>query len=406
MNAGKSTVMNAITQQPTSIVDSTPGTTADTKVALMEIHALGPCKLMDTAGINEMGTLGQKKFVKTQSAVKESDLVLLVIDPTDFRLAPFQEITDLASRREKQIAVVFNQFTNKLDLFDQSKNEALKSLEMLTKRKIPNLSVPAINQKEANSKIIPFLSQLVKTQKKVPVLPPKYVGPDKTLYLMTPLDIESPSGRLLRPQTLMIEYALRRLSPVVCYNMDLKQARSPTFEPERQRFLDTIYRNRPSIVVTDSQAIDVISKWTPEEIPLTTFSVAMANFQTNGKLPEFYKGIKALSQLKAGSRVLICEACNHDRIGDDIGTVQLPEKLKKRFPGVEIDWAFGRSYENKVLKDYSLALHCGGCMISQQQMNSRLQDLIETGVPVTNYGLALSWLASPHALERVLKPWQ
>ena len=110
--------------------------------------------------------------------------------------------------------------------------------------------------------------------------------------------------------------------------------------------------------------------------------------------------------MKKGDKILICEACNHDRIGDDIGTVQLPTKLKKKFPDIEIDWAFGRSYEKKKLSDYKVALHCGGCMISRQQMISRIQDLHESGVPVTNYGLALSWLASPRALDRVLKPWE
>ena len=119
MNAGKSTVMNSITQQPTSIVDSTPGTTADTKIALMEIHALGPCKLMDTAGINESGTLGSKKFLKTEGAIKESDIVLLVIDPTDFKLKPFNEVINLTLRRNKQLAIIFNQFTNKSNLFKE-----------------------------------------------------------------------------------------------------------------------------------------------------------------------------------------------------------------------------------------------------------------------------------------------
>lgn len=188
--------------------------------------------------------------------------------------------------------------------------------------------------------------------------------------------------------------------------MNLKAARSESCQKELQRFQKCINSNSPSLAVTDSQAIDVMFKWTPQNIPLTTFSVMMANIQSGGKLSEFSKGIDRLRNLKKGDRVLICEACNHDRIGDDIGTVQLPTKLKKKYPGVEIDWAFGRSYEDKKLSDYALALHCGGCMISKQQMISRIQDLLESGVPVANYGLALSYLASPAALDRVLKPWQ
>jgi hypothetical protein len=131
----------------------------------------------------------------------------------------------------------------------------------------------------------------------------------------------------------------------------------------------------------------------------------MANIQTGGQLKAFARGIEKLGKIQPGDRVLICEACNHDRIGDDIGTVQLPTKLKKLYPFIEIDWAFGRAYQDKRLKDYALTFHCGGCMISRQQMTARLEDLLESGVPVVNYGLALSWLTSPLALERVLQPW-
>ena len=192
--------------------------------------------------------------------------------------------------------------------------------------------------------------------------------------------------------------------------MDIKSARGKNGEQsqilEKQRFLNEVERVKPSLLVTDSQAIDIMHKWTPLHFPLTTFSVAMANIQSGGKLNEFSKGIEKLGMLKPGDKVLICEACNHNRIGDDIGTVQLPTKLKKIYPDIKIDWAFGRSYENVKLSDYALALHCGGCMISRQQMIARIQDLLESGTPVVNYGLALSWLASPNALERVLKPWK
>ena len=407
MNAGKSSIMNSITQQPTSIVDDTPGTTADTKIALMEIHKIGPCKLLDTAGVDELGVLGNKKLTKTMSAVKESDLVLFVIDPCHFNPELFQPILNLAKRRGKVSAIVYNHFDrNSNKDFEKKMNEASLTIFKIVNEKLPSITVNAIDQKSTNQKIIPFIASLKKQTKPVPLLPSKFTGPDKTIFLNIPLDIESPTGRLLRPQTMLIEYSLRRLSPVTLYNMNLKAARSESCQKELQRFQKCINSNSPSLAVTDSQAIDVMFKWTPQNIPLTTFSVMMANIQSGGKLSEFSKGIDRLRNLKKGDRVLICEACNHDRIGDDIGTVQLPTKLKKKYPGVEIDWAFGRSYEDKKLSDYALALHCGGCMISKQQMISRIQDLLESGVPVANYGLALSYLASPAALDRVLKPWQ
>ncbi|KAK8848120.1 hypothetical protein M9Y10_019176 [Tritrichomonas musculus] len=407
MNAGKSSIMNSITQQPTSIVDDTPGTTADTKIALMEIHKIGPCKLLDTAGVDELGVLGNKKLTKTMSAVKESDLVLFVIDPCHFNPELFQPILNLAKRRGKVSAIVYNHFDrNSNKDFEKKMNEASLTISKIVNEKLPSITVNAIDQKSTNQKIIPFIASLKKQTKPVPLLPSKFTGPDKTIFLNIPLDIESPTGRLLRPQTMLIEYSLRRLSPATLYNMNLKAARSESCQKELQRFQKCINSNSPSLAVTDSQAIDVMFKWTPQNIPLTTFSVMMANIQSGGKLSEFSKGIDRLRNLKKGDRVLICEACNHDRIGDDIGTVQLPTKLKKKYPGVEIDWAFGRSYEDKKLSDYALALHCGGCMISKQQMISRIQDLLESGVPVANYGLALSYLASPAALDRVLKPWQ
>lgn len=407
MNAGKSSIMNAITQQPTSIVDDTPGTTADTKIALMEIHKIGPCKLLDTAGVDELGKLGSKKFVKTMSAVKESDLVLFVINPFNFRAEPFKQIFDLAQRRGKISAVVFNHFNTKPSAdFQHKMHEALNSISNISHSKLPSIEVNAADSKSTNEKIIPFIASLKKQTKPVPLLPSKFTGPGKTVFLNIPLDIESPTGRLLRPQTMLIEYSLRKLSSITAYNMDLKIARSDSCAAELERFQNCLKSISPSLVVTDSQAIDVVHKWTPKNIPLTTFSVMMANIQSGGKLSEFSKGIDRLAHLKKGDKVLICEACNHNRIGDDIGTVQLPTKLKKKFPGVEIDWAFGRAYEDKKLTDYAVALHCGGCMISRQQMIARIQDLLESGVPVANYGLALSYLASPDALGRVLEPWK
>lgn len=404
MNAGKSSVMNAVTKQPTSIIDDTPGTTADTKIALMEIHKIGPCKLLDTAGVDESGNLGKKKLIKTLSAVKESDIVLFVVDPFNFSPGPLKEVFDMAKRRGKTLAVVYNKF-NKRGNFEKKKNEVANQIDQVLNTNYQSITVQANNPNATNEALVQFIASLKKQSKPVPLIPIKYAGPNKTLFLNIPLDVESPTGRLLRPQTMLLEFGLRKYSPVVSYNMNLKEARGPSPQNEMNRFLEKIKANKPSLVVTDSQAIDVIHKWTPLDVPLTTFSVMMANGQSGGKLSQFSRGINALANLKKGDKVLICEACNHDRIGDDIGTVQLPTKLKKKYPFIEFDWAFGRSYEDKKLTDYAVALHCGGCMISKQQMVARIQDLLESGVPVANYGLALSWLASPQALERVMEPW-
>ena len=186
MNAGKSSLMNAITQQPTSIVDNYPGTTADTKIALMEIHKIGPCKLLDTAGVDEAGTLGQKKLAKTLSAIKESDIVLTIVDPFNFNPEPFNSVINLAIRRGKTCAIIFNQFSEKgnTEEFNSKKELALASLTSIAnkcgRQSLPNITINAKNSKATNSIIIPFIASLKKQSKPIPPLPPRILGKGKT----------------------------------------------------------------------------------------------------------------------------------------------------------------------------------------------------------------------------------
>jgi predicted GTPase len=159
-------------------------------------------------------------------------------------------------------------------------------------------------------------------------------------------------------------------------------------------------------MITDSQAMDIMKEWCPKDIELTTFSIVMINYFSRGRLSEFATGVKALETLKSGDKVLIVEACNHSRIGEDIGTVQIPKHFAKKYPGVVIEHNFGREFQdNKHLEQYKLIIHCGGCMISAQKLQARLRDLETVGVPITNYGVILSYLQGPAALERVLKPF-
>jgi hypothetical protein len=299
-----------------------------------------------------------------------------------------------------------NQFGWGSQVFDQKRNPVRTQISQYLQQDLPSITVAAFNNLSIYEQLVPFISKIKAQTKHVPLIPEKFLGNDWTISLNIPPDVESPAGRLLRPQTMVIEYALRRFTSLSCFCMNLKQGRSPDFQAEKDRYLKVLRQAKPTLAITDSQAMDLFHPWTPPDVPITTFSVTMANIQTGGRLHEFARGIEKLAKIRPGDRVLICEACNHDRIGDDIGTVQLPTKLKKLYPFIDIDWAWGRSYENKNLKDYALTFHCGGCMISRQQMTARLQDLLESGVPVVNYGLALAWLAGSAALERVLKPWQ
>ena len=189
--------------------------------------------------------------------------------------------------------------------------------------------------------------------------------------------------------------------------MDLSKARAGDAS-ERKRFDEFLngFGKRPKAIVTDSQAMDLMYAWTPDDIMLTTFSIMMINYVSRGKLAAFVKGIEAVDALAAGDKILIAEACNHSRIADDIGTVQIPNYIKQHWPGVEIDHNFGREFqENEQLQSYKLVIHCGGCMITAQKLLARIRDLDSVGVPYTNYGVFLSYAQGRAALRRVLLPW-
>jgi hypothetical protein len=190
--------------------------------------------------------------------------------------------------------------------------------------------------------------------------------------------------------------------------MDLGKARSgdPSERKRWDDFLSSLQR-RPRAIVTDSQAMDIMKDWAPDDMLLTTFSIMMINYVSRGKLSGFHEGISALEQIKAGDRILIAEACNHSRIKEDIGTVQIPRYIQQHFPGVEVEHNFGREFqENRELEKYSLVIHCGGCMISGQKVQARIRDLEAIGVPFTNYGIFLSYIQGRKSLERVMIPWK
>jgi [FeFe] hydrogenase H-cluster maturation GTPase HydF len=400
MNSGKSSVMNLLTQQETSIVDPTPGTTADTKIALQEIHGIGPVKLFDTAGLDEAGELGDKKRHKTFNDLKECDLVLLVIDPATQDIHTEQEVIEKARDLDKQILIIYNQFTHA----DSTQIE--KSLDLLRFYKKILIQANNIN---CRAELIEFiLKHYTPKQDKTELLP--FVKKDEYYILIIPMDVETPPGRYLRPQAMVEEYITRQWAYPVSFRLDLGKARGSAMEAaeEKKRF-DAFLNNfqkRPQTMITDSQAMDIMKEWCPKDIELTTFSIVMINYFSRGRLSEFATGVKALETLKSGDKVLIVEACNHSRIGEDIGTVQIPKHFAKKYPGVLIEHNFGREFQdNKHLEQYKLIIHCGGCMISAQKLQARLRDLETVGVPITNYGVILSYLQGPAALERVLKPF-
>lgn len=421
INAGKSTLMNLLTQQETSIVDAAPGTTADIKSAVMELHALGPVRLLDTAGLDEESGLGEKKRRKTISALEEVDLALLVVDPVQSFLSGNLDVessvASLARRFHRKLAVVFNLHADHEKWLSGSGATLEETIEQVLSILPNRTGTPHVSMDLSRtgniSELVDFIADARPSGPgKVELLP--FVRGRGPVVLHIPLDEESPSGRLLRPQEMAMEYLLRMSVPIGLYRTDLKLARSasPSISgPERERFSDFL-RSMASggelqLVLTDSQAIDVMGRWVPEDIPLTTFSIMMIHSSSGGSLPLFARGAEALDTLRAGDRVLIAEACNHDRIAEDIGTVQIPEKLSRAVPGIRIEHSFGREFPDpSELADFKLVIHCGGCMISSQKLSARVSRLSESDVPITNYGIVLSWFEGPEILDRVLKPWR
>ncbi|MCL5281994.1 MAG: 50S ribosome-binding GTPase [Planctomycetes bacterium] len=400
MNCGKSSIMNLLTQQQTSIVDPTPGTTADTKIALQEIHGLGPVKLFDTAGLDEAGELGSKKRAKGLSDLKECDLVLLVIDPDTKSFATEREILARAREQDKQILVIYN-------LFQSSSGQRIPLVEesvplLRFHQKIGLAAVdPVCRQPLLNFIVANFVSKNCKME----LLP--FVEREEFYILNIPMDDETPPGRYLRPQAMAEEYITRRWAYPISYRMDLGRARNGDAAERRrfEAFLGSLNR-RPKAIITDSQAMDLMHTWTPDDVMLTTFSIMMINYISRGRLARFAEGIKALDSLRAGDKILIAEACNHSRIAEDIGTVQIPRFMKRHWPGVVVEHNFGREFqENDRLSSYKLVIHCGGCMISAQKLLARIRDLDSIGVPYTNYGIFLAYTQGRAALRQVLRPW-
>lgn len=405
VNVGKSSLLNLLSgQKDFAIVDARPGTTADTVVTRMEIHGLGPVKILDTAGLDEYSPLGEKKRKKTYEAVEEADLVLVVIGLSDIKVKDFsveKEVIKRALKYKKQVLIIYNNFfasAAKAKKFEQAINRKLGF-------KLPSLCLKALKSGE-QKKLVKFITINYKPDSREIDLLPLASGTGYVL-LNIPMDEETPELRLLRPQDMALERLLRKFLIPVLFRMNLKKARLGDVN-EKKRFLNLVKHLKNSseglkLIITDSQAMDIMDRWTPEDTPLTTFSVMMANFMSYGNLSFFSSGLGAFSSLKNGDKIIIMESCNHNRKCDDIGTKQIPRLIKEKLGlKLKIVFSFGRVLPEN-LRQYKLAIHCGGCMAERQKYGRRVIKLREAGVPVTNYGLFLSWVHNPKAAERVVK---
>lgn len=379
-NVGKSSILNALTNQEVSIVSDVAGTTTDPVEKPMELLPLGPVLFIDTAGIDDEGALGEQRIRKTMAVFDRTDLGIIVSNSKDWGEFEEKILQELKDRNIPAILVF-----NKSDLYP-SRSCLLNSLS--------GENLPFVETSALNGEGISMLRQtILKTAPddfiNRPSILSDLVGPGEAAILVVPIDKEAPKGRLILPQVQSIRDLLDGDSfCMVTKERELREALSRLNKP-------------PKLVVTDSQAFLKVAADTPPEIPLTSFSILFARHQ--GDLAEMVRGAMAIDQLKTGDKVLIAEACSHHPIGEDIGTVKIPRWLTQYVGGkLQIDHQRGHDFPDNI-SEYKLIIHCGACMWNRREMLNRIMKARQAGVPITNYGLTIAY--SLGIFERALQPF-
>ena len=373
-NVGKSSLINAITKQNTALTSDVPGTTTDPVYKAMEILPIGPVVFIDTAGLDDVGELGMQRVEKSYEVLRKCNFVILVTDKSGITQLEKDFIEELQSRKIRFI-VVFN----KCDGNDS---------DMVENIGFPFVCVSTLQNKgiEDVKKQIISNSGMEYTQ---PSLVDGLIKPGETAVLVTPIDSAAPKGRLILPQQQVIRDIL-----------DIGAMAYVTKETELKKTLQNL-KTPPAIVITDSQAFESVAADTPEDIPLTSFSILFARQKAD--IAEMVRGVKRIETLSKGDNVLIVEGCTHHRQDDDIGTVKIPRWINKIVgEGLNYEWTSG-AYFPKDMKKYSLIIHCGGCMLNNREMHYRVDKSREQGVYITNYGVLIAFVTG--ILPRALKPF-
>ncbi len=369
-NAGKSSIVNAVTGQPFSIVSAVAGTTTDAVSKSMELLPLGPVNITDTAGFDDEGELGAMRIEKTRMALYRTDIAVLVTDGTRPMGATEQTLIALFTRQNIPYLVV----RNKADLMPEPQPDTEEILWVSAKT---GQGISALKER-----IGAMGKDLHSTRHIVSDL----LQPDDTVVLVTPIDAAAPKGRLILPQ----QQTLREV-------IDIGGIAMVTQPKQLPQVLANL-KTAPRMVITDSQAFGQVEKMLPDAIPLTSFSILMARYK--GFLETAVQGIRALQRLPDGAKLLIAEGCTHHRQCGDIGTVKLP-KLLQKYTGRQLDFCFvsGGDFPED-LSQYALVIHCGGCMRTEREMFWRMRTALSQGIPFTNYGITLA--ACNGILERAL----
>jgi len=378
-NAGKSSLLNALVGYDLAIVSEQAGTTTDPVDKAVEINPLGPCLVIDTAGIDDVGELGQKRVEKTNAVIKDADVGLIIIGDgqwTDFE----EELVTTLQGKQKPIIVVLN----KTDRVDYRQLEYLlqeRKLAYVTTMAIKNQGISELKQKIRELKNVSGLED--------PSIIGDIIKADDLVVLVVPIDTGAPKGRLILPQVQIIRDILDNDAAALVVKDD--------------EMADTLKKLAvpPNLVITDSQVVLKVAGDVPEEIPLTTFSTVFSRYK--GDLRQMVNGVQTIEELQDGDKILIAEACTHHAMTDDIGRVKIPRWISK-YTGkkLQFEMAAGPAFPADI-NDYRLILQCGGCTISRTAYGNRLQSASSLGIPITNYGIAISYVQG--VLPRVISPF-
>ncbi len=370
-NYGKSSFINCITGQDIAIVSDVAGTTTDPVKKSYEITGFGPVVLIDTAGIDDEGEIGQKRIQKTIETLSFIDLAILIITNNCFDVYE-EKLIEEFQKRDVPYLIIYN----KIDLYPPDKS----FIESVEKKYHCNLQFFSAKEKTHIDEVIQAIKQAIpESAYSAPSLVGDLINEGDIVLLITPIDVEAPEGRLILPQVQAIRDILD--NDAICIIM-------------KEREVDAFLRKtpiRPALAITDSQIFLKAAAMIPEDIPLTGFSILLARYK--GPFDKYLEGTPKISSLKDGDRILLLESCSHHVSCDDIGRVKIPRWISQ-FTGknLHFDVIAGLSKLERPITDYALVVQCGGCMITRKQLINRLKPAIDAGVPITNYGMTIAYV--------------
>lgn len=380
-NAGKSSLINALTHQKVAVVSDIPGTTTYPVYKSMEVLPLGPVVFIDTPGIDDKGMLGEMRIEKTKEILRKTDIGVLVVTRDTYWGEQEESITEQFIKRGVPFVIVINKCEDRMDDNDRGNLPEFLDAPIV---KISTLTGERIDV------LIAQLAELKKDGDQRLHLVDGLVGTGDLAILVTPIDKEAPKGRLILPQQQVLRDILDSgAMALVVKETELEEALKRLTYP-------------PSVVITDSQVFDKVNAVLPQNVPLTSFSIIYA--RQKGDLELFYRAVKAIEKLNDGDHILIAEGCTHHRKDDDIGTVKIPGLLKKKTgKKLKFHHVSGGFFEED-LSRYKLVVHCGACMLNKREMEYRQSFSLESGVPMINYGIILAYLHG--ILDRAMMPFK